>query len=154
MPIPGLTIDPEKRYTTFFCALTHPFSRGNVHIVSKDAMVPPIIEQNYLSNPADLDIIAKLVRFVMRLFKTKPLADLVVGAVTPVLADDELDDDTALHSYVRETLGTAHHPVGSASMLPLADGGVVDPNLIVYGTLNLRVVRLDLIWFTALKDWN
>lgn len=30
--------------------------------------------------------------------------------------------------------------VGTAAMLPRQDGGVVDPNLLVYGTTNLRVV--------------
>jgi choline dehydrogenase-like flavoprotein len=142
-PVAGLTSDPNKRYTTILCAITHPFSRGTVHISSKDAMDPPAIQPNYLSNPADLDILVKLAAFVMCLYKTKPIADLVVGNVIPVSADDKLDDE-ALHSYVRDTLATVRHPVGSASMVPLEDGGVVDSNLIVYGTSNLRVVRLYL----------
>lgn len=34
------------------------------------------------------------------------------------------------------------HPLGSASMLPKEEGGVVDKDLIVYGTNNLRVVSV------------
>ncbi|KAF8516786.1 alcohol oxidase [Gautieria morchelliformis] len=144
-PIPGLTSDPNKRYMTLLCAYTHPISRGTVHIASKDPTEPPSIQQNYLSNPTDLDVLAKLVSFTMRLYKTKPISGLVIGPATPKLDDDQLNDEDTLHSYVRDTLGTVHHPVGSASMLPLEDGGVVDSNLLVYGTTNLRVVDCSII---------
>lgn len=35
--------------------------------------------------------------------------------------------------------------IGSASMLPLEDGGVVDPQLRVYGTSNIRVADTSII---------
>ena len=45
-----------------------------------------------------------------------------------------------LKEYVRANCGPAYHPVGTAAMMPQADGGVVDASLKVYGTSNLRVV--------------
>ncbi|TFK45484.1 FAD-linked reductase, partial [Heliocybe sulcata] len=141
LPIPGLTVDPSKRYTTFLCAYTHPLSRGNVHCASADPKAPPAIQQNYLSNPADLDILAKILSFMCRAYRTPPLADWISKAVIPPFAGDERIDPEALGEYVRSTLSMVHHPVGMAAMLPIEDGGVVDSRLLVYGTTNLRVVR-------------
>jgi choline dehydrogenase-like flavoprotein len=40
---------------------------------------------------------------------------------------------------------TSYHAVGSCSMLPREKGGVVDPELRVYGTSNVRVVDLGIV---------
>lgn len=37
-------------------------------------------------------------------------------------------------------LGSVYHPVGTCAMLPQKWGGVVSPELIVYGTSNVRVI--------------
>ncbi|KIJ43987.1 GMC oxidoreductase [Sphaerobolus stellatus SS14] len=128
---------------TLICAYTHPLSRGTVHITSKDARIPPAIQPNYLANPTDLEILTKTLEFCLRLYQTKPLADFVVAPVTPPFADTT--DFKKLEHYVKETLSTVHHPVGTASMLPREDGGVVDSKLLVYGTSNLRVVDCSTI---------
>ena len=47
-----------------------------------------------------------------------------------------------LREYARMHCGPLFHPVGTASMVPREDGGVVDASLRVYGTRNLRVVRV------------
>lgn len=47
-----------------------------------------------------------------------------------------------LKEYIKNTCRPVFHPVGTAAMLPEEDGGVVDSKLKVYGTANLRVVRL------------
>lgn len=39
------------------------------------------------------------------------------------------------------------HPVGTASMLPREKGGVVDADLKVYGTENVRVIDASIIPF-------
>ena len=44
------------------------------------------------------------------------------------------------NSFCRNYTISVWHPVGSTSMASRELGGVVDPNMVVYGTENLRVV--------------
>lgn len=128
---------------TLLCAYTHPFHRGTVHITTTDPFVHPAIDENYLSNPADLDVLVKIIQFTERVYGTKPLGDWVRSKVVP--PPGALRDVEATKKYVRDTLITVHHPVGTASMLPREDGGVVNNKLMVYGTSNLRVVDCSVI---------
>ncbi|KAK7438219.1 hypothetical protein VKT23_018150 [Stygiomarasmius scandens] len=144
LPVVGLTPDPAKRYMTIVVAYCHPFSRGSVHIKSPDAQVRPVIQPNYLSNRADLEILSKAVEFTMTLFQTPPLSELIVGPVAPPFTKEEVEEEK-MNEFVRNILSTVHHPVGTASMLPKEDGGVVNPELKVYGTENLRVIDCSII---------
>uniref|UniRef100_A0A0W0G550 Glucose-methanol-choline oxidoreductase N-terminal domain-containing protein n=1 Tax=Moniliophthora roreri TaxID=221103 RepID=A0A0W0G550_MONRR len=142
-PVVGLTPDNSKRYMTLIVAYTHPFSRGSVHITSADAQVRPAIQPNYLSNRADLEILSKAIEFTLQLYQTPPLSDLIVAPVAPPFFKS--DDAEKVNEFAREILSTVHHPVGTASMMPQEDGGVVDHNLLVYGTSNLRVIDCSII---------
>jgi choline dehydrogenase-like flavoprotein len=53
------------------------------------------------------------------------------------------DQDFA--NFTIENLNTEWHPLGTASLGPLGEGGVVSDDLIVYGTSNLRVVDASVI---------
>ena len=50
------------------------------------------------------------------------------------------DDEEALNRIINTGIRTEFHPSGTCAMLPLEQGGVVDPRLRVYGAQNLRVV--------------
>ncbi|EKM52284.1 uncharacterized protein PHACADRAFT_260581 [Phanerochaete carnosa HHB-10118-sp] len=144
-PLPYVpAAEPGKRYTSLFCALTHPLSRGTVHIAAADALAPPAIDPNYFANGADLALAVRIVQYALRLFGTPPLARAVTRQVLPapdVLARGE----EGLREYVTQNCGPVFHPVGTAAMMPRADGGVVDPALKVYGTSNLRVVDCSIV---------
>ncbi|KAG8744762.1 hypothetical protein FRC10_009527 [Ceratobasidium sp. 414] len=75
-------------------------------------------------------------KYVQRLANTEPLSSFISKPVDP--KPDQLDE-ASLEGYARKLLESAHHPVGTASMLPREDGGVVDSELTVYGVRNLRV---------------
>ncbi|KAI0707691.1 GMC oxidoreductase [Earliella scabrosa] len=137
---------PNRRYSSVFCSATHPFSRGSVHIASSDPKSPPAIDPNYLSNPLDVEIMLALVKFGLKVYETSPIREAIVRNFVPQAAADgtELSDDV-LVEYIKNTCSCVFHPLGSASMLPREDGGVVDPELRVYGTANVRVVDASIL---------
>ncbi|PPQ96418.1 hypothetical protein CVT26_005097 [Gymnopilus dilepis] len=147
-PIPSPQPVPGKRYTSLVSALMHPLSRGTVHIGSCDPLAPPVIDPNYFANEADLDLLLHTLLFTVKLVKTHPFADIVRSCVLPgpeILTSYEGGNTDDLRQYVKQTVGPVFHPVGTAAMLPLEDGGVVDSTLKVYGTTNLRVVDASIL---------
>lgn len=138
-PILGTLPSPGASYLTYFIALLHPFSRGSVHIASSDPLSNPLIDPAFLDNTIDLALFVDALKWVRNLIRTEKLAPIVRDEITP---SPGLQADADLEDFVRSTVGTVFHCVGSASMLPEQDGGVVDANMRVYGTRNLRVVCL------------
>jgi choline dehydrogenase-like flavoprotein len=128
---------PGKHYYSFFVGLLHPFSRGSVHIGSRDAFASPVIDQRALDNEVDIEMMLDAIKFVRKVGETGPL-----GAIgrSELLPGAEVQTDEELREWIKNSVQTMFHPIGTASMLPLEDGGVVDPTLKVYGTANLRVV--------------
>jgi choline dehydrogenase-like flavoprotein len=114
-----------------------PFSRGNIHIVSRDPMAAPAIEPRVYSSVIDKRIALASVRFLDRLARTPPLAGFLVRRTEP--PEGELSDEE-LWAYAKRTTGTIKHPMGTCAMLPADEGGVVDDALRVYGVRGLRVV--------------
>jgi len=144
LPSPISSPEPGKRYTSLSCVLTHPLSRGSVHIASADPLKPPVIDPNYLSNEADLDLLVGVVEFALKLYTTAPFAAHVKDIRLPPKDAVEAGGE-GLKTYVRSNCRPIYHPVGTAAMLPRDDGGVVDASLKVYGTNNLRVVDLSIL---------
>ncbi|KLO19190.1 GMC oxidoreductase [Schizopora paradoxa] len=143
-PVPYAKFTPGKHYNSFFCALMHPLSRGSVHLASSDPLASPAIDPNYFANEADLDLVVHTIEFALKLNKTPPLDALVIGPHIP--SKEVLEKGKAgLEEYVKANCGPVFHPVGTASMLPREDGGVVDATLKVYGTSNVRVVDASIL---------
>ncbi|KAI0630490.1 GMC oxidoreductase [Trametes polyzona] len=139
----GLRPEPQKRYGSLICALMHPLSRGSVHISSSDPAAPPLIDPNYLSNPADLQVVLDILKFALKLWHTGEYGAAARKQVAPTAKDCESDE--ALAEYAKNSFSPVWHPLGTVAMLPKEDGGVVSPELKVYGTANLRVVDASVI---------
>ncbi|CAI7612212.1 unnamed protein product [Penicillium glandicola] len=130
---------PEN-YVSILIAHSHPFSRGSVHIASKNIADKPTYDPNFLSHPLDLEIMARQLQFVDRIAETAPFSSLLkAGKRMPENTTDLSDLDHA-KDVVKDRLYTCFHPAGSCAMLPREIGGVVDHKLRVYGTKGLRVV--------------
>jgi choline dehydrogenase len=134
-------------YSGIVTVLTHAFSRGTVHIQSPDVAIPPIIDPNYMTNPLDIEILSHGLLFTQAISEAAPMSNLLKENETgdgkktqpSFHVKGRLTKEEAVR-IVRESALSSFHPIGTCSMLPKEDGGVVDSSLRVYGTRNLRVV--------------
>ncbi|KAL4970547.1 GMC family oxidoreductase [Aspergillus stella-maris] len=118
-----------------------PFSRGSVHVTSNEMGVYPAINPNYFSIDWDLDLQQRIAQITKGFWETAPVGDVVGGRITPSLEDlpDDAGDEM-WEGWISGSFTPNHHLLGTAAMLPRTLGGVIDSDLIVYGTINVRVV--------------
>ncbi|KAF9697272.1 hypothetical protein EKO04_004578 [Ascochyta lentis] len=120
----------------------HPLSKGNVHISSRNITDKPVINPNYLSHPYDIQAAANLAKFLRTIASTAPLKDVRTEEYEPGKAVQTEED---WRKYALANTLSIYHPIGTAALLPEEDGGVVDPELKVYGTKGLRVVDASIV---------
>ncbi|KZT21546.1 GMC oxidoreductase [Neolentinus lepideus HHB14362 ss-1] len=118
-------------------ALQRPFSQGRIYINSANAFDAPVIDPGYLSHSADVVMMREGLKLARRIGTSAPLSNYLTGEVSP---GSTVQTDADWETWLRNTIGTEYHPSCSCAMLPEASGGVVDANLRVYGTANVRVV--------------
>lgn len=119
-------------------ALQQPLSRGSILVTSPDPFAPPAIDPRYLTLDADLHLLREGHKLARRI--AGGMTDVLGAESQPGTAAVADADDAAWDWFIRQNAGTEYHPSSSCSMLPREQGGVVDKNLLVYGTLNLRVI--------------
>ncbi|KLT39838.1 FAD/NAD(P)-binding domain-containing protein [Cutaneotrichosporon oleaginosum] len=123
------------------CALQHPFSRGTVMINGSNPFNMPTINPDYFSASADATMMEYALNWLRTFATTKPMGDIITSELKP----GANVTGEALQTTFRAAAGTEYHPLGTCAMLPKEDGGVVDTNLKVYGTGNVRVVDSSVI---------
>ena len=131
-----------KQYVSLLAGVMHPFARGSVHINGSDPATKPAIDPRYISTPYDLEATKQAVMFTRKMANTAPYTDVWVKEFDPGAA---VQTDAQWEKYVRDNVFTFYHPLGTCAMLPKKDGGVVDPQLRVYGVEGLRVVDASVI---------
>ncbi|KAI4106909.1 MAG: hypothetical protein LQ345_007165 [Seirophora villosa] len=117
-------------------AVMHPFSRGQCYIRSADPFEPPSIDPRWLTNPVDRQVLIEALLFNRQILATPAMLPLLPAQFVPTVDADE----DAINTIIDTGIRTEFHPSGTCAMLPLEQGGVVDPRLRVYGAQNLRVV--------------
>lgn len=130
-------------YVSIAMCPTRSFSRGHVHIKSKSPNDYPEIDPGNLSHPMDVEMMARAALHGQAYATTKPFASFVKtnGTGEKVWAPGyrKLESLEDAKGHVRGHGSTAYHPIGTCAMLPEKEGGVVGPDLKVYGTGNVRV---------------
>ncbi|KAH6670883.1 choline dehydrogenase [Plectosphaerella plurivora] len=130
-------------FFTLIGVVMHPLSRGSIHINPASPGGKPIIDPNYLGNEHDIEAVVQTVKYCRKIATTEPMKSLWVNEYEPGL--DNVQTDAQWRDFALNTTLSIFHPVGTCSMLPKKDGGVVDANLKVYGTSNLRVIDASVI---------
>ncbi|KAG9686578.1 alcohol oxidase, partial [Aureobasidium melanogenum] len=128
-------------YGAFSNVNMRPFSRGSVKLNSSRPFDPPLIDPRYGSNPVDLDVLLASIVYNRQVLATTSMRSLQPLQLnpTPNATDQEILE------FIKANVQTEFHPSGTCAMLPLDLGGVVDPQLLVYGTQNLRIVDASIM---------
>lgn len=137
---PGIRPVQEHRVSAVVCLL-QPESRGHLRLASADPAAKPRIQLNLMQSRKDVDTLVRSVNIIRELYGTAPLSNLVAEEVSP---GKEVEGNDAIEAFLRRTLATSHHAVGSCTMGhgPLS---VVDPQLRVHGVDGLRVVDASIM---------
>ncbi|GAB1318436.1 hypothetical protein MFIFM68171_08646 [Madurella fahalii] len=127
-------------YYTLLGILQLPFSRGSVHIQSRDPKEPPRLDPRYFSHPIDLEVARAVAFHMQKVASTAPLSDLLRGHGTIFQPGYYKLTEGNVDAFIRELSLPAYHHSGTCAMMPKRKGGVVDERFRVYGTRGMRVV--------------
>ena len=128
-------LDPFPGFT-FGVTVLQPRSTGTVHMQSADPLKQASMDPKYLSNESDAMMFLAGMRIARKVAQMPALGSMIVRETRP---GPEVDDDQGLLEYMRGTIQTSWHMVGTTKM-GVDDMAVVDPQLRVHGVDRLRVV--------------
>ena len=130
--------DPARRAMTVLVGLVDVASRGRIRLRSADPRHRPAIDPGYLSDERDGRALAAGLKLAREFVTARPMAAICSSELAP---GAHVRSDAELLDYVRSSVVTLYHPVGTCTM-----GGdsrwnsVVDLELRVRGVAGLRVV--------------
>ena len=87
-----------------------------------------------------MEIFARHMQYLETIADSAPLRSLLKENGRRWDPNSVLKDFETAKEYIRNSSGSMWHSTSTCAMLPKDRGGVVNENLIVYGTSNLRVV--------------
>jgi alcohol oxidase len=145
----------------------YPYSRGSIHINSTtDLLKGYTFDAGFLNHPSDIKKQLWAYKLSREITRRLPCyrGELELGH--PKFAADSAarlrdnaepegtevkdieyskEDDAAIEDWVRGNLNTTWHSVGTCAMREREDFGVVDKDLNVYGTRNLKLCDLSIL---------
>jgi choline dehydrogenase len=140
---------PEDAYT-LLGGLVRVESRGELRLVSADPEVKPSLDPGCLSCEADLDALTASVALVREIARQPALAEWTAEELYP---GPSVRTGAELRDYVRRTVVSYHHQVGTCRM-GSDDRAVVDPELRVHGVDGLRVADASVMPFITSGNTN
>jgi choline dehydrogenase len=119
--------------------LLKPLSRGSVSINTTDPLTNPVVDWASLAVESDIDIFVAALKKNRDLMNTKAMSEF--GPVHELAPGANITSDEDIKAAIRAmAVPTYSHPCCSCAMMPEELGGVVGPDLKVYGVKGLRVV--------------
>ncbi|MFE2756659.1 GMC family oxidoreductase [Actinosynnema sp. NPDC059335] len=130
-----------------------PGSRGRIRLTAADPAAAPVIELNFLDDEREMDILVDGVRTAWQLAHHPDILKLGQGFV--VLRDAMIDKDDMVRQFVKTSLESAYHPVGTVKMGPASDpDAVVGARGAVHGAENLFVADSSIMPSTVRANTN
>lgn len=131
-------------YASILVSPCAPVSRGSVTITSADTADLPVIDPNWLSDPADAQIAVAGYKRAREVFSSAAVRDVLMDPDPEkeyFPGRDAVKTDEEILQTIRNTLTTIYHASGTCRMGHAADSNaVVDPRARVLGVERLRVV--------------
>lgn len=131
-----LAPDPYSGFLVAFNSC-RPTSKGSIQLASTDARDAPLIRPNYLSTDKDIAEVLQGSKLIRNLMQSPALKAITNSELKPGLS---VNDDVSMLQFFRENSGSIYHLCGTCVMGPEQKSAVVDDQLKVHGTKNLRVV--------------
>ena len=128
-------VELDGHHFTLLPSLIKPASRGQIRLADADPLHSPLIEPNYLSEPADMDVLIYGLQLARNAVMASSL-DLHRG--DEALPGAAVTDREGLEAHVRAQAMTIYHPVGTCKM-GQDELAVVDDTLRVRGLEGLWV---------------
>ncbi|KAK3095259.1 hypothetical protein FSP39_012290 [Pinctada imbricata] len=125
--------------------LLHPKSQGTITLQSTDPFDPPIIDPQYLTEKADVDILLKGMKKGLELGNTKSFKELGINIEDTYrhfaqCTEHDRSSDAYFECAIRHYALTVYHPTTTCRMGRKEDPtSVVGSDLRVHGISNLRV---------------
>eukprot|EP00742_Colponemidia_sp_Colp-10_P009585 GILJ01010466.1.p1 GENE.GILJ01010466.1~~GILJ01010466.1.p1 ORF type:complete len:1432 (+),score=255.99 GILJ01010466.1:44-4339(+) len=131
---------PSTGYITF-CLPTHPQSKGRISLYSKDPQQPPMVYSNMLELDSEVESLVRCVKMSRNLQRTDALKGNFHNEIVP---GEAVQSDEDLRNFIRAGADFSYHAFCSCRMGTdeevAAGKAVVNPQLLVKGFVNLRVV--------------
>lgn len=132
-------------YATLLGTLMTPTSRGEVNISSAHMKDPPLINPNYLTTRADIEVSVAMFKRLRQAWTVPALAEnLTIG--DEYYPGAGVQTDAEIEQLIRKTMTPVSHPSATCKMGkeddPLA---VVDSHGKVYGVSNRKFSPLSLL---------
>ncbi|WP_328456916.1 GMC family oxidoreductase [Amycolatopsis sp. NBC_00438] len=127
--------DVDKRTAlTVLTTLIYPKSRGTLRLASADPAAAPVIDPQYLADPADLEVLGEGSELAREIFASKAFN----GAVKEEIHPGPALKGQALRDAILNRATSVYHGVGTCRM-GVDELAVVGPDLKVRGVEALRV---------------
>lgn len=134
---------PRRHGYFLHMAVLRPATRGHLELASRDPAARPVMHPAFLEDRRDVDVLMRAMREARRIVGQPALERLSGAELQPGPA---VDDDAALERFIRDSVATTYHPVGTCKMGPSSDPlAVVDPLLRVHGIDGLHVADASIM---------
>lgn len=134
----------SAQHATILGAIVAPTSRGNVTLRSADTQDLPLINPNWLTAPADVELAIAMYKRMREIWATPAMRAVVGGGGGgggEAYPGPGVQSDAQIHEQVKRSLTTVWHAACTCKMGRRDDAGaVLDARARVFGVGALRVV--------------